>query len=170
MHIYPCNICSCDICPYQEYLSCQWPDFETSLANYFPFTLGNLRQLSNGHLSMQHLSWRHLSISAISQLLLARFWPNFKGRFLGPFWTYPNCHNDICPGNISPCDICPYQEYLSCYWPDFDQTLKVDSWDHLELIPTVMATFVQVNFFLVTFVHIRNISAVTDLILTKLLK
>ena len=44
---------------------------------------------------MQHLSWWHLSISAISQLLLARFWPNFKGRFLGPFWTYPNCHSDI---------------------------------------------------------------------------
>ena len=63
---------------------------------------------------MQHLSWRHLSISAISQLLLARFWPNFKGRFLGPFWTYPNCHNDICPGNISP-----YWQYLSLanYYP-----------------------------------------------------
>ena len=34
---------------------------------------------------------------------------------------------------------------------------------HLEQIPTVMATFVQT-----TFVHIRNISAVTDPILTKL--
>ena len=43
-------------------------DHKTSLANYYPFTLGNLRQLSNGHLSMQHLSWRHLSILAISQL------------------------------------------------------------------------------------------------------
>ena len=69
---------------------------------------------------MQHLPWRHLSISAISQLLLARLWPNLKGRFLGPFLTYSNCHNDICSGNI-----CPYQEYLSCHWPDFDETLKV---------------------------------------------
>ena len=31
---------------------------------------------------------------------------------------------DICPGNICPGDICPYQEYLSCKWPDFDETLK----------------------------------------------
>ena len=108
------------------------------------------------------------SISAISQLLLAQFWSNFKGRFLGPSWTDSNCHVDICPGNNCPGDICPYQEYLSCYWPDSDQTLKVDSWDQLELIPTVMATFVKATFVLATFVHIRNISAVTDLILTKL--
>ena len=73
-------------------------------------------------------------------MLLAQFWPNFKGRFMGPFWTYPNCHNDICPGNISPCDICPYQEYLSCYWPDFDQILKVGPWDHLEHFPTISTT------------------------------
>ena len=86
---------------------------------------------------MQHLSLRHLSISAISQLLLVRFWPNFKCRFLGPLWTYSNCHNDICPGNICPCNICPYKEYLSCYWPNNDQTLKAGSWDHLKHIPTV---------------------------------
>ena len=84
-----------------------------------------------------YLSLRHLSISAISQLLLVRFWPNFKCRFPGPLWTYSNCHNDICPGNICPCNICPYKEYLSCYWPNFDQTLKVGSWDHLKHIPTV---------------------------------
>ena len=88
-------------------------------------------------MSKQHLSWQHLSISTISQLLLVRFWPNFKGRFLGPIWTYSNFQNDICSGNICPCDICPYQEYLSCHKPDFDQTLKVGSWDHLEHIPTV---------------------------------
>ena len=88
-------------------------------------------------MSKQHLSWRHLSISSISQLLQVRFWPNFKGRFLGPIWTYSNFQNDICSGNICPCDIYPYQEYLSCHKPDFDQTLKVGSWDHLEHIPTV---------------------------------
>ena len=80
-------------------------------------TFDNLRWLSNEHLSewylsSQHLTWRHLSILAISQLLLARFWPNFKGRFLWPFLTDANCHSDICSGNI-----CPYQEYLSSYWP-----------------------------------------------------
>ena len=80
-----------------------------------------------GHLSSLHLSWLHLSISRISQQLLTRFWPNFKGRFLGPSLTNANCWSDICPGNICPCDICLYQEYLSCYLIDFDQTLKVGS-------------------------------------------
>ena len=45
---------------------------------------------------------------------------------------------------------------------DFDQTLKVGSWDHFEQIPTVTVTFVQATFVLATFVHLRNISAVTD--------
>ena len=49
--------------------------------------------------------------------------------------------------------------------PDFDETLKIGSW---EQIPTVTLTFVQATFVLVTFVHIRNISAVTDTIWTKL--
>ena len=58
--------------------------------------------------------------------------------------------------------------YLSSYWPDFDQTLKVGSWDPLEQIPTAMMTFVQATFVLVTFFYIKNMLAVTDLILTKL--
>ena len=60
------------------------------------------------------------------------------------------------------------QQYLSCYWPDFDETLKVGSCEHLEQIPIVRVTFVHVTFVLTTFVHIRNISAVTDPILMKL--
>ena len=108
------------------------------------------------------------SMSAISQLLLTRFWWNFKGRFLWTFRTDSNCQGDICPRNICPRDICQYQEYLSCYWPDFDETLKVGSCKHLEQIPTVRVTFVHTTFVLATFVHIRNISAVTDPILMKL--
>ena len=103
------------------------------------------------------------SISAISQLLLTRFWWNFKGRFLWTSRTDSNCQGDICPRNICPRDICPYQEYLSCYWPDFDETLQVGSWKHLEQILNVTDTFA-----LATFVHIRNISAVIDTIGTKL--
>ena len=45
---------------------------------------------------------------------------------------------DICPCNICPGDICPYQQYLSYYWPDFDQTLKVGSMDCFEQILTVI--------------------------------
>ena len=36
-----------------------------------------------------------------------------------------------------------YQAYLSCYSPNFNKTLKVGSWNHLEQIPTVSVTFVQ---------------------------
>ena len=111
------------------------------------------------------MSWKDLknSISAIFQLLLTWFWPNFKDRFLGPSWTDFNCYGDICSGNICPGDICPYQEYLSWYWPDFDQTLKVGSWDHLEQILTITVKFVHARFVVVTSVHIRNISTVLTL-------
>ena len=123
--------------------------------------------------STSHSRFEYLSISEISQLLLTWFWPNFKGRFLEPSLTDASRYGDICPVNICPGDICPYQAYLSCYWPDADDTLQVGSWEHLEQIPTVTVTFVQAifvqaTFVLVTFVHIRNISAVTDTIWTKL--
>ena len=47
------------------------------------------------------------SMSAISQLLLTRFWWNFKRRLLVTSRTDSNCHSDICLGNICPGDICP---------------------------------------------------------------
>ena len=97
------------------------------------------------------------------QQVLTRFWPNFKGRLLGTSRTDSKYHVYICPG-----DICPYQEYLSCYWPDFDENLKVASWEHWEQFPTAMLRFVQATFALVTFVHISNMSAVTGPILTTL--
>ena len=61
--------------------------------------------------------------------------------------TDSNCHGDICSGNICPGNICPYQEYLSSNLPDFDETLKIDSWEHLEQISIVMATYFQATFF-----------------------
>ena len=71
-----------------------------------------------------------MNISAVNDLIL------------GPSLTDADCHGDICPGNICPYNIChgnicPYQEYLSCHKPNFDQTLNVGSRDHLEHIPTV---------------------------------
>ena len=55
------------------------------------------------------------------------------------------------------------QQYLSCYWPDLDQTLNKGSWKHIQQITTVTTTVVQA-----TFAHISNISAVTDPIWIKL--
>ena len=52
--------------------------------------------------------------------------------------------------------------------PTETQCPQVGSWDYFEQIPAVTMTFVQATFVLATFVHIRNISAVTDPIWTKL--
>ena len=96
------------------------------------------------------------------------FGPNFKQRVQGTYTTDYKCHHDICPGNICPGDICPNQQYLSCYWPDLDQTLNKGSWEHIQQIRTVTATFVRATFVLGTFVQISNISAVTGPIWIKL--
>ena len=50
------------------------------------------------------------------------------------FLTYTNCHSEICPGNICPGDICPFQEYLSSYWPNFDQTLFAQFFESLNFL------------------------------------
>ena len=42
------------------------------------------------------------------------------------------------------------------------------SWEQLTPIPTVQIKFALATFILATFVHMRNISALTDPILTKL--
>ena len=63
----------------------------------------------------------------------------------------------------------PPTKYLSCYWPNFDQTLNMGFWEHLEQIPTVTVKFVLATLVLLTFVYIRDKSAVTDPNSTKLL-
>ena len=55
------------------------------------------------------------------------------------------------------------QQYLSCYWPDFDETLKVGSCEHLEQIPTIRVTFVQATFVL----RHLSISGISQLLLTR---
>ena len=109
-------------------------------------------------------SWAKLSsytldlLGISSQLLITWFWWKFKDLFLGTSRTDSNCHCDICLGNI-----CQYQKYLSCYEPDFDETLNVGFWDNLEQIPTVTVTIIQATFVLVTFDHIR----ISKLLLTR---
>ena len=104
------------------------------------------------------------SMSAITQLLQNRFSQNFENMFFGTSSRDTNYHIDVCPINISNGNICPYQEYLSCNWPDFDHTFKVGSVKHLVNIPTAAWIFVQATSVIAIFIHIRNISAVTDLI------
>ena len=110
---------------------------------------------------MQHLSCGHLSISAISQLLLARFGSNFKQRVLETYTTDYNCHHNICPGKICAGAICPYQQYLSCYWPNLDQILNKGSWEYIQQITTVTTTFVRQH---LSWGHM-SISAISKLLL-----
>ena len=109
------------------------------------------------HPQTQYQEYLTNSISGISQLLLTWFWWNFKDRFLGTPRTDYNCNGDICPGNICPRNICPHQKYLSFNWHNFDETLKIGFWEHLEQIWTVMVTIFEGTFVLTTFVHIRTL-------------
>ena len=60
-----------------------------------------------------------------------------KGKFLGTSKTDSN----ICPSNI-----CLYPVYLSCYWPNSDQTLNIDSFAHHYQMPAVTVTFIQATY------------------------
>ena len=107
----------------QQCLSLYSPDFDKTLkVGYWEHLEHILNFIGTFVYATFVLTRPHLSISGVSRLLLTRFWWDFKGRFLEPSLTDANSQGDICPGNICPGDICPYQQYLSCYWPDFDQT------------------------------------------------
>ena len=64
----------------------------------------------NEFLSEPQLYQTQPKLSAISQLLLIQFCPNFKVRlqvnFPGPSLTRHNCSGDICPCNICPRNKC----------------------------------------------------------------
>ena len=96
----------------------------------------------------------------------SEYWqnPNLTSTQPVGFYTKMTLHHHHPP----PPPQTQCRQYLSYYGPNFDETLKVASWEHLEQIPTIKLTFVQATFVLATFIHIRNISAVTDPMLTKL--
>ena len=107
--------------PPTKYLSCYWPDFDQTLNVGTWEPLEQIPTVTVTFVNATFVLVTYISISGISQMLLARFWPNFKGRFLGRSLTDANCYGDIWQGNICPGNICPYQQYLNCYWSDFDQ-------------------------------------------------
>ena len=55
-------------------------------------------------------------MSAITQVLLIRFWQNFKRSFLGSSLTINNGQSDNCPGNICLGDICPTLSNTEMIW------------------------------------------------------
>ena len=80
---------------------------------------------------------------------------------LGVGFTFPSNNNN----NKNKKNHLISQLLLTRFWPNFKSKTLV----HLEQISPVTVTFVQATFLLGTFVHISNISAHTDPILTKLL-
>ena len=51
------------------------------------------------------------------------FWPNFKGRILGPCLKDADCYGDICQGNIYVLVTFIHIYNISAfYWSNFDQT------------------------------------------------
>ena len=50
-------------------------------------------------------------------------------------WLYTTTTTHHHPPPQTQC-----RQYPNCYWPDFDETLKVASWEHLEQIPLMMGT------------------------------
>ena len=87
----------------------------------------------------------------ISQLLLTRFWPNFKLRFLGTTRTDFNCHGNICPGNICPGNICTYQQPSIFYF-----IYKFKSYWSLTLKTQVLFFFIVVILIQTMTVHNLN--------------
>ena len=83
-------------------------------------------------MSRQPLSWGHLSISGISQLLLTRCWPNFKGMFLEPFfnrlqplWGYLSSQH-LSWQHLSISGISHL--LLSQFWPNFKGRSQTIFW------------------------------------------
>ena len=108
----------------------------------------------------------------VRTILPSRFQFKFEKR--SPNWGPRNLHKERSVPTLTGEGINTHtsRQHLSIsgisYWSDFHQTLKVESLDLVQKMPTVIVTFVQATYALVTFVHISNISAVTVLILTKL--
>ena len=97
------------------------------------------------------------------QHLLTRFWPNFK--VYCSAWPRLKMTTKIGLHTITTHPHHPPHKLLdsniSCYWPNFDQTLDIGPWEHLQQIPAVTVTFFQATFVLAILVHISNISATT---------
>ena len=91
----------------QTWKNCQNPYPTPTQPNIVGFDMK--MTLHHHHHHHHHPPTTGNSMSAISQLLLVRFWWNLKGTFLGASRTDSNSQVDICPGIICPGDICPYQ-------------------------------------------------------------
>ena len=80
-----------------------------------------LEQISTVSVTFVHATFVSATFAQIRNISATQFWPNFKGRILGPCLKDADCYGDICQGNICPGDICSYMQYLSFYWSNFDQ-------------------------------------------------
>ena len=68
----------------------------------------------------QKPTYRTYSMSALSQLISTPFWPNFKDRFFGSTTTTITTSSFSTTTKKNQ-----QQQYISDYWHDFDQMLKI---------------------------------------------
>ena len=81
--------------------------------------------------------------------------------FCKDLWTlydYPGFYTTLTLHYHHPSKEIQYQQYISCYWPNFNQTLKVSSWDQLEQLLNLTMTLI----------YIRNTSTVNYPTSTKM--
>ena len=65
------------------------------------------------------------SMSAISQLVLIRFWWNFNGRFIGSSKKYSNCHKKILPNFFWDIHSCGPTFFGPIhFWPKYHLGIK----------------------------------------------
>ena len=150
----------------------------TSLQNqpYWPIVVDARKRLySQVVFMLLHFTVSMRVKTAVLMIITMRSQPHSYGCCQNPYSTTTELNlcwirheNDFSYPTPPPPTQTQCQQHLSCYCPDFDETLNAGSWKHLEPIPTVAVTFVEVTFVLATFVHIMNISTVTDPILMKL--
>ena len=128
----------------------------------------NLNYWVKVYQSMQHIKYqlynKYYQLYTTYKTIYCSAWPRLK---LNTKIGLHTTHHHPPPTTTTTTQTLR-QQYLSCYWPDLDQTLNKGSWEHIQQITTVTTTFVQATFVLGTFVHISNISAVTGPIWIKL--
>ena len=126
----------------------------------------NLNYWVKVYQSMQHIKYqlynKYYQLYTTYKTIYCSAWPRLK---LNTKIGLHTTHHHPPPTTTTTQTL--RQQYLSCYWPDLDQTLNKGSWEHIQQITTVTTTFVQATFVLGTFVLISNISAVTGPILDR---
>ena len=141
---FPANIqlklyCSCQL-GFLAFLQCC---FATGLSKYtkmLPFFKANLKSMVNSQKILQKIKylyffnmfgWNHLKGKSLFPKTFIVFChnPNSTSTQLNSWVWHENDFNPPPPPTHHPPTQTQCQQYHSCYWSDFNQTLNLGSWD-----------------------------------------